>query len=119
MLYSFDWQYPLEDRPNRIRLADGSTRTAEAITDQMLIDAGWVIVEEKPKAQDLHFVHWERYKGWVQHPIPPKPFNSWVLAENKKEWQAPVAKPQDSNDYYWDEDTLSWKLQTWQVPTSS
>lgn len=29
------------ERPNRVRLADGSTRTGEEITDQMLADAGW------------------------------------------------------------------------------
>ena len=119
MPYSFDWQYPLDNRPNRIRLADGSTRTAEAITDQMLIDSGWAIVEEKPQAQDLHFVEWERYKGWVQQPIPPKPFDSWVLSEDKKIWEAPIEKPNDGVDYYWNEEELSWKPQTWQIPSNS
>ena len=29
------------DRPQRIRLADGTTRTAEAVTDEMLAEAEW------------------------------------------------------------------------------
>jgi hypothetical protein len=29
------------DRPNRVRLVDGTTRTGDEITDQMLFDAGW------------------------------------------------------------------------------
>lgn len=40
--------------------------------------------------------------------IRPSPFSSWVLDENH-DWQAPVVKPADANEYtYWDEPTLSW-----------
>lgn len=117
MLYSFDWQYPVRERPTRIRLEDGSTKTAEAITDQMLISAGWVLVEEKPEPVELHHVEWERNKGWVQIPFPPKPFDSWVFNQELREWQAPIPKPQDNEDYYWSEEDMSWKQQTWYVQT--
>lgn len=40
--------------------------------------------------------------------IPPKPFNSWVLDEGTRQWQAPVAYPEEGGMYAWDEDTLSW-----------
>jgi hypothetical protein len=42
--------------------------------------------------------------------IAPKPFNSWVLNEDTCIWEAPVAYPQDNNQYRWNEQTLSWDL---------
>ena len=42
--------------------------------------------------------------------IPPKPFNSWILNEDTCIWEAPVAYPQDDNNYKWNEQTLSWDL---------
>ena len=51
--------------------------------------------------------------------IPPKPFNSWVLNEDTCRWEAPVARPEltqeqiDNKNYYtWNEETQSWTLQT-------
>jgi len=40
--------------------------------------------------------------------IPPKPFESWVLNEDTCRWEAPVAYPDDGNEYTWDEDSVSW-----------
>lgn len=37
---------------------------------------------------------------------PPSPFDSWVWDGN--EWVAPVQKPDDGQNYYWDEDSQSW-----------
>jgi len=42
--------------------------------------------------------------------IPPKPYPSWVLNETTCLWDAPVAKPDDDNYYYWDEDKKSWTI---------
>jgi hypothetical protein len=51
--------------------------------------------------------------------IAPKPFNSWILNEDTCRWEAPVAMPEltqeqiDNKNYYtWNEETLSWTLQT-------
>ena len=51
--------------------------------------------------------------------IPPKPYNSWILNEQTCLWDAPVARPEltqeqiDNNQYYtWDEENQSWTLQT-------
>lgn len=43
--------------------------------------------------------------------IPPKPFDSWVLNEETCRWQAPVAMPEDGNQYYWNEETLNWSIE--------
>lgn len=40
--------------------------------------------------------------------IPPKPYESWILNDSTCKWEAPVAKPDDGNQYIWDEATLSW-----------
>jgi len=42
--------------------------------------------------------------------IPPKPYDSWVLNEESCLWEAPVPRPNDGNDYEWDEETTSWVL---------
>ena len=42
--------------------------------------------------------------------IPPKPFNSWTLNETTCLWEAPVAYPDDDNDYTWNESTQTWDL---------
>ena len=41
--------------------------------------------------------------------IPPKPFNSWILNE-EKDWTAPVPKPNDNKVYAWNEETIGWDL---------
>jgi hypothetical protein len=44
--------------------------------------------------------------------IPPKPFNSWVLNNTTCLWEAPTAKPNDGKSYKWDENTVSWVVDT-------
>lgn len=41
--------------------------------------------------------------------IPPKPYPSFVLDEEKGKYAAPVEQPKDGKDYAWDEDTTTWK----------
>jgi hypothetical protein len=42
--------------------------------------------------------------------IPPKPYDSWVLNEDKCVWEAPVNQPDDGNIYDWNESKLIWEL---------
>ena len=42
--------------------------------------------------------------------IPPKPFASWILNETTCQWEAPVVKPDDSQNYDWNETTKQWDL---------
>jgi hypothetical protein len=44
--------------------------------------------------------------------IPPKPFDSWTLNETSCLWEAPVAMPDDGQQYTWNEETTSWDLIT-------
>jgi len=49
--------------------------------------------------------------------IPPKPYNSWILNEQTCNWEAPIARPEltqeqiDNKNYYkWNEEILNWEL---------
>ena len=49
--------------------------------------------------------------------IPQKPYNSWILNEFTCLWEAPVARPEltqeqiDNKNYYkWNEEILNWEL---------
>ena len=40
--------------------------------------------------------------------ITPKPFNSWQLNESTCRYDPPSARPDDGNNYVWDEDNTEW-----------
>ena len=42
--------------------------------------------------------------------IPPKPYTSWTLNENSCLWEAPVAYPDDGQQYTWNEENQQWDL---------
>lgn len=44
--------------------------------------------------------------------IPPKPFDSWTLNEDSCLWEAPVAYPDDGQQYTWNEELGTWDLIT-------
>lgn len=44
--------------------------------------------------------------------IPPQPYDSWILNETSCLWEAPVAYPDDGQQYTWNEETTSWDLIT-------
>jgi hypothetical protein len=58
-----------------------------------------------------------RYDPSLDAFIAPQPFNSWTLNETTCVWEAPVARPEltqeqiDNNNYYnWNEETQQWEL---------
>ena len=40
--------------------------------------------------------------------IAPQSYPSWTLNEDTCNWEAPVAYPDDGEDYRWNEETTSW-----------
>lgn len=40
----------------------------------------------------------------------PKPFDSWVFNDTTYVWEPPVSKPDDGQDYYWNEGITGWTL---------
>jgi hypothetical protein len=41
---------------------------------------------------------------------PQQTFPSWIFNETNWEWEAPVPQPQDDQKYYWDEESVEWKV---------
>lgn len=41
--------------------------------------------------------------------IPTKPLPSYILNEDTCTWEPPIPYPNDGKEYYWDEETISWK----------
>lgn len=50
-----------------------------------------------------------RYDSNLDAFIPPKPYNTWTLDNDTATWVAPIQKPQDGNQYYWDPNINNWK----------
>ena len=55
-------------------------------------------------------------KGYIYYPdrenfSEPQPYPSWTLDE-QCQWHPPVARPEDENEYAWDEETQTWKAQS-------
>ena len=42
--------------------------------------------------------------------IPPQPYPSWTLDEDTCLWEAPVAYPDDGNEYRWNEINQNWDI---------
>ena len=42
--------------------------------------------------------------------IPKKPYPSWTLNETTCIWEAPVVKPDDGNEYRWNEINQNWDI---------
>jgi hypothetical protein len=40
--------------------------------------------------------------------IPQQPYNSWTLDEDTCIWEAPIAYPDDGEQYTWNEETQTW-----------
>jgi hypothetical protein len=53
------------------------------------------------------------YNAEIDAFLVPKPFESWILNTELAEWEAPEARPNDENEYLWNEDLLHWELVTY------
>jgi len=42
--------------------------------------------------------------------IPKKPYDSWILNEETCRWEAPVVRPDDGQNYDWNEEDQQWDL---------
>jgi len=50
-----------------------------------------------------------KYDSALDMFITPQPFESWTL-DAQGDWEAPVAYPDDGENYIWNETTTSWDL---------
>lgn len=68
-LYSFKGANPTT-LPNRLKLSDGTTRTDKTtFTDEMIADAGWILVEDPPEVTYPNKLEWNSSTmQWVVRP---------------------------------------------------
>jgi len=52
----------------------------------------------------------DRYDSTRDAFIRPKPFKSWILNEDTCQWKAPVAYPEDGQNYIWNEEIINWEI---------
>lgn len=50
-----------------------------------------------------------KYDRGIDAFLSPKPYNSWVLDQDKGIWNAPIARPLDENKYIWSEENSMWE----------
>ena len=95
-----------------------SDSDANAITyleDIVKLEGPWVRARNASNSlnhADLGLVYIDHLDAFM----PPKPFESWVIAHNLNSlnyfWKAPVDHPGDGKKYRWDEEALNWVLDT-------
>ena len=51
-----------------------------------------------------------KYDQYKDAFIKPKPYPSWILNEDTCRWDAPVVKPDDGQNYKWNETIQNWEL---------
>lgn len=61
------------------------------------------------KLKDSEYILSHTYDFDSNKVIDPKPFDSWILDENKN-WVAPIPMPNDGKHYSWDEQSQNWYL---------
>ena len=68
MLYSYKGAYPTQ-LPNRIVLSDGTSRTDKStFTEQEIVDAGWVAVDNPPEVTYPDRLFWDGTNWSVRPP---------------------------------------------------
>lgn len=50
------------------------------------------------------------YRSDLDAFIPPNPYPSWLLDENKCVWEPPVEMPDDGKRYLWNEVIMEWQV---------
>ena len=70
-MYSLNKSYPVPDKPERIRLSNGYTKTdSTTFSTDDLADAGWQVVGDRPTINETtHKVTWSG-SNWVVEALP-------------------------------------------------
>ena len=82
---------------------------------QWLIDnlgGRWIQTSYNNKIRNHYASMGFRYDPDADVFVSPQPFPSWVLNETY-DWVSPVPYPEDNENYWWNEETISWdKIET-------
>ena len=73
-----------------------------------LLGGKWIQTSYNGKIRKNYAGIGYKYDATLDAFIPPQPYASWLLDEDKAQWKAPVDKPTDDKKYIWDETSLNW-----------
>lgn len=90
-LYSFNGSYPSQ-LPDRLRFADGTTKTdKETFTAEDIVNAGYVEVDEKPIVDSSQVVSWSFDSiSWIvrdktQEELDAETENQWGIVRDERD----------------------------------
>jgi len=75
-----------------------------------LLGGTWIQTSYNGKIRKNYAGVGYKYDATLDAFIPPQPYASWLLDEDKAQWKAPVDYPTDEGKYIWNEETTSWNL---------
>lgn len=78
-----------------------------AICEQVAGPGPWIQTSYNGNFRRRYAGIGHRYDATLDAFITPQPFPSWTLDHNH-DWQPPTPKPDDENEYEWDETSLTW-----------
>ena len=73
-----------------------------------LLGGKWIQTSYNAKIRKNYAGIGYKYDAELDAFIPPQPYASWVLDEDKAQWKAPVDYPTNEGRYTWNEETLTW-----------
>ena len=93
-----------------ICVVDGSLDESEAksFLSDITGHTSWVLTEKTGRINTASIG--DIYDDTRDAFIGAKPYPSWVLNETTCTWQSPVACPDETQPYDWNEETQSWTL---------
>jgi len=98
-MYSLNKSYPISDKPKRIRLSNGNTKTDfTTFTPDDLTYAGWHVIDDKPEVNETtHKVAWNGTK-WVTESLSSEELQS---VKNKQLESVRTQRDKFINDVEW------------------
>ena len=73
-------------------------------------DRRWVRTSYSGSCRGKYAGLGDTYREDLDAFIAPQPYPSWTLNETTGQWESPTPRPDDENQYIWNENTQSWDL---------
>lgn len=99
----------IDGKVTRVLVVEGTVLEATRWLRNNVSKNRWVKTCDKGSFRNKYAGVGDEYHKELNAFIPKKKYASWILNEEKFEYEPPIAKPSEGN-YDWDEDIKKWKL---------
>lgn len=93
----------------RVLVVDNAYETQGSLWCKTIFGGNWIQTSYNGRIRKNYAGVGYKYDPIRDAFIPPKPYESWILDEEKCIWKAPIPLPDAENPYMWDETTITWK----------